>query len=154
MTGLAGKLAAAWMALAVLGAHAQHPAQEGFDSAAGNLLAVASSTRRRNQEAVAALRFSATALYAGSARRRVSSALYLFKGTDGHWSVFQPPLEHWISVRHRIALAAEDQHRAVLPHLFQPHAGRQFAAFVEHLAVHDQQALGRVLRPNAAADRE
>lgn len=43
-----------------------------------------------NQDAVAALHFSATALYASSARRRVSSALYLFK--DGHWSVFQPPL--------------------------------------------------------------
>ncbi len=45
-----------------------------------------------DQEAVMALRFSATALYASSARRRVSSALYLFKG--GHWSVFQPPLQH------------------------------------------------------------
>ncbi|WBY01724.1 hypothetical protein PE066_20090 [Ramlibacter tataouinensis] len=44
-----------------------------------------------DDEAVATLRFSATALYAASARRRVSSALYLFK--DGHWSVFQPPLE-------------------------------------------------------------
>lgn len=40
-------------------------------------------------EAVAALRFSAVALYAAS-RSRVSSALYLFK--DGHWSVFQPPI--------------------------------------------------------------
>ena len=45
-----------------------------------------------DQDAVTALRFSATALYASSARRRVSSALYLFK--DGHWSVFQPPLQH------------------------------------------------------------
>jgi hypothetical protein len=41
-------------------------------------------------EAVAALSFSATAIYAASSRSRVSSALYLFRG--GHWSVFQPPL--------------------------------------------------------------
>jgi len=41
-------------------------------------------------EAVATLRFSAVALYSAASRRRVSSALYLFK--DGHWSVFQPPL--------------------------------------------------------------
>ncbi len=41
-------------------------------------------------EAVERLRFSAVALYAGSPRGRVSSALYLFR--DGHWSVFQPPL--------------------------------------------------------------
>lgn len=41
-------------------------------------------------DAVERLRFSAVALYAGSPRGRVSSALYLFK--DGHWSVFQPPL--------------------------------------------------------------
>lgn len=43
-----------------------------------------------DQEAVAALSFSATAIYASSARSRVSSALYLFRG--GHWSVFQRPL--------------------------------------------------------------
>ena len=43
-----------------------------------------------DEEAVAVLRFSATAIYASSSRRRVSSALYLFH--DGHWSVFQPPL--------------------------------------------------------------
>ena len=43
-----------------------------------------------DDDAVASLRFSATALYAGAARSRVSSALYLFK--DGHWSVFQPPM--------------------------------------------------------------
>lgn len=43
-----------------------------------------------DDEAVAALRFSATAIYASSARSRVSSALYLFRA--GHWTVFQPPL--------------------------------------------------------------
>jgi hypothetical protein len=43
-----------------------------------------------DRDAVAALSFSATAIYASSARSRVSSALYLFHG--GHWSVFQPPL--------------------------------------------------------------
>lgn len=43
-------------------------------------------------DAVAALRFSAAALYAGGRRSRVSSALYLFKG--GAWSVFQPPATH------------------------------------------------------------
>ncbi|WP_041675464.1 hypothetical protein [Ramlibacter tataouinensis] len=43
-------------------------------------------------QAVERLRFSAVALYAGSPRGRVSSALYLFK--DGRWSVFQPPLAH------------------------------------------------------------
>ena len=43
-----------------------------------------------DQDAVAALSFSATAIYASSARSRVSSALYLFRG--GHWSVFQRPL--------------------------------------------------------------
>jgi uncharacterized protein YtpQ (UPF0354 family) len=43
-----------------------------------------------DEEAVATLRFSATAIYAASSRTRVSSALYLFH--DGHWSVFQPPL--------------------------------------------------------------
>ncbi|MGZ5270630.1 MAG: hypothetical protein ACXWC6_08435 [Ramlibacter sp.] len=42
-----------------------------------------------DDDAVAALRFSATAIYASSSRSRVSSALYLFH--DGHWSVFQPP---------------------------------------------------------------
>jgi hypothetical protein len=42
-------------------------------------------------DAVATLRFSAAALYAGGRRSRVSSALYLFK--DGAWSVFQPPLQ-------------------------------------------------------------
>ncbi|MEP6791057.1 MAG: hypothetical protein ABI907_06785 [Ramlibacter sp.] len=42
-------------------------------------------------QAVEDLRFSAAALYAGGSRSRVSSALYLFK--DGHWSVFQPPLD-------------------------------------------------------------
>src|SRR4051794_10015528 len=39
-----------------------------------------------DEEAVAVLRFSATAIYASSARSRVSSALYRFHG--GHWSVF------------------------------------------------------------------
>jgi hypothetical protein len=39
--------------------------------------------------AVANLRFSAAALYAGGPGARLSSALYLFK--DGRWSVFQPP---------------------------------------------------------------
>jgi hypothetical protein len=43
-----------------------------------------------DEDAVTSLRFSATALYAGATRSRVSSALYLFK--DGRWSVFQPPL--------------------------------------------------------------
>lgn len=43
-----------------------------------------------DQEAVAALSFSATAIYASSAHSRVSSALYLFR--DGQWSVFQRPL--------------------------------------------------------------
>ena len=45
-----------------------------------------------DDEAVASLRFSAAALYAGGAGARLSSALYLFK--DGHWSVFQPPQTH------------------------------------------------------------
>ena len=40
-------------------------------------------------DAVASLRFSAAALYAGGPGARLSSALYLFK--DGQWSVFQPP---------------------------------------------------------------
>ena len=43
-----------------------------------------------DQEAVAALRFSAAAIYASSSRSRVSSALYLFR--EGRWSVFQPPM--------------------------------------------------------------
>ena len=44
-----------------------------------------------DEAAVERLRFSAVALYAGSAPRgRLSSALYLFK--DGRWSVFQPPM--------------------------------------------------------------
>ena len=43
-----------------------------------------------DRDAVAALSFSATAIYASSARSRVSSALYLFR--DGQWSVFQRPL--------------------------------------------------------------
>jgi len=42
-----------------------------------------------DESAVASLRFSVAALYAGAAGARLSSALYLFK--DGHWSVFQPP---------------------------------------------------------------
>lgn len=42
-----------------------------------------------DDEAVASLRFSVAALYAGGPGARLSSALYLFK--DGHWSVFQPP---------------------------------------------------------------
>ncbi|HZY19327.1 MAG TPA: hypothetical protein VFE82_12670 [Ramlibacter sp.] len=44
----------------------------------------------RDPDAVAALRFSAAAIYAAASRMRVSSALYLFR--DGHWSVFQPPV--------------------------------------------------------------
>jgi len=43
-----------------------------------------------DQEALAALRFSAAALYAGAGGTRISSALYLFK--DGRWSVYQAPL--------------------------------------------------------------
>jgi hypothetical protein len=39
--------------------------------------------------AVATLRFSAAALFAGNDSTRISSGLYLFK--DGRWSVFQPP---------------------------------------------------------------
>jgi len=42
-----------------------------------------------DDEALAALRFSAAALYAGAGGTRISSALYLFK--DGRWSVYQPP---------------------------------------------------------------
>jgi hypothetical protein len=45
-----------------------------------------------DEAAVASLRFSAAALYAGGPGARVSSALYLFK--DGQWSVFQPPQSH------------------------------------------------------------
>jgi len=44
----------------------------------------------QDEEAVAALRFSAVALYSAAPRQRVSSALYLFR--NGNWSVFQPPL--------------------------------------------------------------
>lgn len=42
-----------------------------------------------DEAAVASLRFSAAALYAGASGSRLSSALYLFK--DRQWSVFQPP---------------------------------------------------------------
>lgn len=42
-----------------------------------------------DDDAVASLRFSAAALYAGGPGARLSSGLYLFK--DDHWSVFQPP---------------------------------------------------------------
>ena len=42
-----------------------------------------------DEDAVASLRFSAAALYAGGPGARLSSALYLFK--DDHWSVFQSP---------------------------------------------------------------
>lgn len=45
-----------------------------------------------DEAAVAALRFSAAALYAGGPGARLSSALYLFR--DGQWSVFQPPQAH------------------------------------------------------------
>ena len=45
-----------------------------------------------DEEAVADLRFSAAALYAGGPGARLSSALYLFK--DGRWSVFRPPQAH------------------------------------------------------------
>jgi hypothetical protein len=40
-------------------------------------------------DAVATLKFSTAALYAGGGGTRISSALYLFK--DGRWSVYQPP---------------------------------------------------------------
>lgn len=43
-----------------------------------------------DDEAVAALRFNATAIYTASRRSRVSSALYLFR--DGRWSIYQPPM--------------------------------------------------------------
>jgi hypothetical protein len=42
-----------------------------------------------DDDAVASLRFSVAALYAGGPGARLSSALYLFR--DGHWSVFQAP---------------------------------------------------------------
>jgi len=42
-----------------------------------------------DEAALANLRFTAAALYAGGSGTRVSSALYLFK--DSHWSIFQPP---------------------------------------------------------------
>jgi hypothetical protein len=42
-----------------------------------------------DEAALANLRFTAAALYAGGSSTRVSSALYLFK--NGHWSIFQPP---------------------------------------------------------------
>jgi hypothetical protein len=45
-----------------------------------------------DEAAVASLRFSAAALYAGGPGTRLSSALYLFK--EGHWSVFQPPQDY------------------------------------------------------------
>ncbi len=45
--------------------------------------------RADDASAVATLRFSAAALFAGSESTRISSGLYLFK--DGRWSVFQPP---------------------------------------------------------------
>lgn len=45
--------------------------------------------RADDDSAVATLRFSAAALFAGSESTRISSGLYLFK--DGRWSVFQPP---------------------------------------------------------------
>jgi hypothetical protein len=45
--------------------------------------------RADDDDALATLRFSAAALFAGSDRTRISSGLYLFK--DGRWSVYQPP---------------------------------------------------------------
>jgi hypothetical protein len=45
--------------------------------------------RADDDTAVATLRFSAAALFAGNDTTRISSGLYLFK--DGRWSVFQPP---------------------------------------------------------------
>jgi hypothetical protein len=42
-----------------------------------------------DDDAIASLRFSVAALYAGGPGARLSSALYLFK--DDHWSVYQPP---------------------------------------------------------------
>jgi hypothetical protein len=45
--------------------------------------------RADDEPAVASLRFSAAALFAGNDSTRISSGLYLFK--DGRWTVFQPP---------------------------------------------------------------
>ncbi|MBK6007460.1 hypothetical protein JJB11_15275 [Ramlibacter ginsenosidimutans] len=45
--------------------------------------------RADDESAIATLRFSAAALYAGGEATRISSGLYLFR--DGHWSVFQAP---------------------------------------------------------------
>jgi hypothetical protein len=45
--------------------------------------------RADDEAAVATLRFSAAALFAGGEGTRISSGLYLFR--DGHWSVFQAP---------------------------------------------------------------
>jgi hypothetical protein len=45
--------------------------------------------RADDDTALATLRFSAAALFAGNDNTRISSGLYLFK--DGRWSVFQPP---------------------------------------------------------------
>lgn len=45
--------------------------------------------RADDEAAIATLRFSAAALFAGSDATRISSGLYLFK--DGRWSVYQPP---------------------------------------------------------------
>jgi hypothetical protein len=45
--------------------------------------------RADDESAIATLRFSAAALFAGSEDTRISSGLYLFR--DGRWSVFQPP---------------------------------------------------------------
>lgn len=45
--------------------------------------------RADDEAAVATLRFSAAALFAGSNDTRISSGLYLFK--DGRWSVYQAP---------------------------------------------------------------
>jgi hypothetical protein len=42
-----------------------------------------------DEAALANLRFTVAALYAGGSGTRISSALYLFK--NGHWSIFQPP---------------------------------------------------------------
>jgi hypothetical protein len=42
-----------------------------------------------DEAAIATLRFSAAALFAGGEDTRISSGLYLFR--DGHWSVFQAP---------------------------------------------------------------
>jgi hypothetical protein len=42
-----------------------------------------------DEAAIATLRFSVAALFAGSDSTRISSGLYLFR--DGHWSVYQAP---------------------------------------------------------------